>query len=954
MCIRDRHTTTYFRKTFNVDASNVTSVNLDVLRDDGIVVYLNGQEIGRDNLSGDVNYQTFADSRIGGSAETTPVSFTIPASLLLSGENTLAVEVHQATPGSSDLTFDAQLSVTQAATPDDSIVLDATTTILARTFSDGEWSALSQETFVIPGLQSDLRISEIHYNPADPTAAEIAAGFDDNDDFEFIEIFNPSTVGSVNLAGLQLAGGVDFDFGDFELFPGQRVVVVEDVDAFRFRYGDGPTVLGQWSGGLSNGGEELILLDSLGGEVVSVDYGDEGLWPVAADGRGASLVLIDDAQTPASEVGKHYRWAASTTFNGTPGEASVAPQGVVINEVLAHTDAPQSDAIELFNTTAQAIDISGWFLSDSGESPFKFRVPDGTVIAAGGYVSFDESDFNPTPLNPGPNDFALSSTGDQVYLTRDDGGQPVFEDVVDFGATFNGESLGRLPSSAGRLGRLAEPSLGAENGAPAVSDVVLSEFSYHPSEPASEALAIDPTLTENDLEFVEILNASNATIDLGDFRLRGESDVDFAPGTTLAAASTVTVVTFDPNADPTKAEAFRAHYGLDASVRLLGAEASNLNNSFGRISLQQADGPDPDDPTTSVFVAIDEVVYDDLAPFENADGNGLSLNRITAEAFGDDPASWIAALPTPGSTDLVTAAATVVGRFTFYNQSFFDGNSAGLNAADDNALASDKIALLPGQTATFANYTSYTRGINGLFVDIANLADPASLSASDFVFATGNASNAAAFTEIDVTPTLSVRAGAGENGADRISIALPNQTAEGQWLQVTVRANANTGLINDDVFYFGNAPGESGNSAANAQVNTTDEIGARNNPHNFLNRAAVDDVYDFDRNSFVNTTDQIIARNNATNFLTDLNLITAPAPVATLTAAAVTAIEAPAAALTAAAGTTATSLEGATARQMQAVASYVQWQQALAPAEDDDEDGPDEETLDLAVSSIFR
>jgi len=152
--------------------------------------------------------------------------------------------VHQATPGSTDLTFDAELSVTQAATPDDAIVLDASTTILARTFSDGEWSALSQGTFAT----------------ADPTAAEIAAGFDDNDDFEFIEIFNPSTVGSVNLAGLQLAGGVDFDFGDFELSPGQRVVVVEDVDAFRFRYGDGPTVLGQWSGGLSNGGEELILL----------------------------------------------------------------------------------------------------------------------------------------------------------------------------------------------------------------------------------------------------------------------------------------------------------------------------------------------------------------------------------------------------------------------------------------------------------------------------------------------------------------------------------------------------------------------------------------------------------------------------------------------------------------------------------------------------------------------
>jgi len=75
----NKHTTTYFRNTFNVDAENVTSVTLNVLRDDGIVIYLNGQEIGRDNISGDVNFQTFADSAIGGSAERTPISFTIPA-----------------------------------------------------------------------------------------------------------------------------------------------------------------------------------------------------------------------------------------------------------------------------------------------------------------------------------------------------------------------------------------------------------------------------------------------------------------------------------------------------------------------------------------------------------------------------------------------------------------------------------------------------------------------------------------------------------------------------------------------------------------------------------------------------------------------------------------------------------------------------------------------------------
>ena len=92
-------------------------MDLSLLRDDGVVIYLNGTEIGRDNLTtGVVNYQTLANNAIGGSDETTPISFTIPASLLLPGANTLAVEVHQVNLTSSDLTFDAELSVTEATT----------------------------------------------------------------------------------------------------------------------------------------------------------------------------------------------------------------------------------------------------------------------------------------------------------------------------------------------------------------------------------------------------------------------------------------------------------------------------------------------------------------------------------------------------------------------------------------------------------------------------------------------------------------------------------------------------------------------------------------------------------------------------------------------------------------------------------------------------------------------
>ena len=649
----NKHTTTYFRKTFNVDAGSFTSVDLSVLRDDGIVIYLNGTEIGRDNISGNVNYQTFADSAIGGASETTPVNFTIPASLLLPGANTLAIEVHQVNLTSSDLTFDAQLSVTSQTSPTSPFIFNASSNVQARTFSNGEWSALSAASFVIPAAQSDLRISEINYNPADPTPAEIAAGFIDNDDFEFIELFNPSTSGTINLSGVQFSDGVTFEFGNVDLLPGERAVVVEDIDAFIARYGDSATILGEWTGGLNNGGEELTLVDSGANEIQSVDYGDDDPFSSLADGNGFSLVLNDPVNTPVEELGKYYSWRASSELGGTPGEASASPTGVVINEILANTDAGQSDAIELFNPTNQAIDVGLFFLSDSVESPFKFRIPAGTVIPVGGYVVYDESDFNPTPGNPGVNDFAFSSGGDDVLLSRAvvvaGSVSPFVEDFISFGATFSGDSLGRTPDGTGRLTRLASNSFGSVNGDAQVGPLVISEINYHPEDPSAAALAIDPLLTDNDLEYIEIANPTSSSIDLTDWRIRGEADFDFAAGTSLAAGAAIVVVSFDPSLaiNANKLAAFQAHYSLASSVTIVGGLNDSLSNSTGRISLQQPDAPDL--LGAIPHVVVDELVYDDLSPWANADGNGQVLERDDLTANAALSTTWVAAAPTPGA-----------------------------------------------------------------------------------------------------------------------------------------------------------------------------------------------------------------------------------------------------------------------------------------------------------------
>ena len=80
-----------------------------------------------------------------------------------------------------------------------------------------------------------------------------------------------------------------------------------------------------------------------------------------------------------------------------------------------------------------------------------------------------------------------------------------------------------------------------------------------------------------------------------------------------------------------------------------------------------------------------------------------------------------------------------------------------------------------------------------------------------------------------------------------------------------------------DVFYVGNAPGETGNNIGDARVTPTDAINVRNNPHTLSgDPAGIEDVYDFDRNRKVGPTDQVICRDNGTNSGTALNLITVP------------------------------------------------------------------------------
>lgn len=276
------------------------------------------------------------------------------------------------------------------------------------------------------------------------------------------------------------------------------------------------------------------------------------------------------------------------------------------------------------------------------------------------------------------------------------------------------------------------------------------------------------------------------------------------------------------------------------------------------------------------FIAQDDFHLLSTSPAINAGIDvGWPLYEPLTDDFDGQPRT------SPPDIGCYEYPVAVIGRRVFYNNSSFDGNDPTANAQDDAAIAMDKRALLPGQTATFDNYTSFSRGINGIMVDVANPPDGAIPTTADFRFKVGNTNNPAEWTDAPEPMDITVRPSAGAEGSDRIMLTWPDNAIQSQWLQVTVLATANTGLPGPDVFYFGNAIGECGNSTTDAKVNAFDMLGARDNQRNLLNPAPIDFFFDYNRDALVNATDMLIARNNQTHFLNALELINVPQCVKT-------------------------------------------------------------------------
>jgi ELWxxDGT repeat protein len=228
---------------------------------------------------------------------------------------------------------------------------------------------------------------------------------------------------------------------------------------------------------------------------------------------------------------------------------------------------------------------------------------------------------------------------------------------------------------------------------------------------------------------------------------------------------------------------------------------------------------------------------------------------------------------------------TVLGRRLFYNHSSFDGNDPAATAADDGAVAADKFALLPGfGFATSSNYSSYSRGINGLMVDLVALPAASRLSADAWMWSPAPAPAAVVLR----------RGAAAVAGGDRVEITWPDGAVHDTWLRVTVKANADTGLVQPDVFFFGSLVGDPGPDPTRPPTGLNREtLGVT--PYDLgLTRRAVStraatrtNRFDFDRDGKVTYADVMVVRRSLPSHWLHRDVAQSAAPVAPASDAAV-------------------------------------------------------------------
>ncbi|MBP7053221.1 MAG: lamin tail domain-containing protein [Phycisphaerae bacterium] len=281
-----QYTTCYVRIPFVVDGDRLEALNglyLSVRYDDGFVAYLNGEEVARANASETLQWdsQATASHEASGTGFDGIYDLSDRVDLLHAGGNLLAIQAMNNSTTSSDFLITALLEGESTATAGDEYpFLDAL------------------------ALLDGLRVTELMYNAPQGEA------------MDYVELQNVRTE-PLDLTGVRFTSGIDFSFPSMSLAPGECTVVAADLTAFRSHYGAAIPVAGEYSGRLSDGGEELVLklAPPFDAAILRIHYA--GTWYPSTDGHGESLTIRAPGAKPAT-WNDPANWQASQPSPGEP------------------------------------------------------------------------------------------------------------------------------------------------------------------------------------------------------------------------------------------------------------------------------------------------------------------------------------------------------------------------------------------------------------------------------------------------------------------------------------------------------------------------------------------------------------------------------------------------------------------------------------------------------------
>ncbi|MEM6347837.1 MAG: lamin tail domain-containing protein [Bacteroidota bacterium] len=469
---------------------------------------------------------------------------------------------------------------------------------------------------------------------------------------EYVELKN-TTAHPIDLAECYFAKGLRYAFPEgAKLNPNELLLISRDTALFRQVYGF--AAFDQYAGKLANEGESLVIRDPFGNVLDSVRFNDKLPWDQWADGTGPSLELIRSDLDNASPIS----WIAQLDSCGSPGrenliECASATPDIVINELMAYYDEnPRAldagDWIELYNAGNTNVDLSNWQLITSDTL---LLIPMGTTLAPQAYLVLTDSLSKAAYAHPNVASaialpgLRLNRSGENLSL-RTDAGCLVYRMGYDGSISDERSTYQLLDPSADPLlpsSWYASDNFGGTPAAPNASlcqqkqpNVLINEINYR-SSPAFDAG-----------DWVELYNATDSTIDIGEWEFHeGDSYYIIPPNTLLGPDQYLVLVQ-----NPTQ---FNSKYPWVNNY--LGGWNFGLGGDGERAIL-----------LSDERCWVDGLQYNDSPPWpQSPDGQGPTMALIDPILDNKLAGSWTASttggapLGTPGQANNIPAPCSADG-----------------------------------------------------------------------------------------------------------------------------------------------------------------------------------------------------------------------------------------------------------------------------------------------------